>query len=328
MATADIHLVVSLRLVLIEDHQALREGLELLLGREGCDVVGTAGTAAEGQQLVEELAPDVALVDIRLGEDDGIDLTRRLLGEDPDRRIVLYTGSSDEELLFSGLDSGARGYALKDGSPRELVDALALVADGGSYVDPRLRPALLSRRSTERLPVAVEPGARDPGPSRPGLDRGAGGREARAVSRDGEDAHPQRHEQARGTHPRARDRDRAARGLHLAARRRGRGRAVVEADGLSRLRHDLRTPLTVVIGFAEIMAGDRPLTDAERRDYAERVLHAAIEIREMIDAVARLAIAAQLDLSDRREVADIRPVAWTDVLDGRSTAHVPSARRR
>jgi DNA-binding NarL/FixJ family response regulator len=143
---------VSLRLVLIEDHQALREGLELLLGREGCIVVGTAGTASEGQQLVEELAPDVALVDIRLGEDDGIDLTRKLLLGDPERRIVLYTGSSDEDLLFDGLDSGAAGYALKDGSPRELVDALALVADGGSYVDPRLRPALLSRRSTERLP--------------------------------------------------------------------------------------------------------------------------------------------------------------------------------
>jgi DNA-binding NarL/FixJ family response regulator len=141
---------MALRLVLIEDHQALREGLELLLGREGCDVVGTAGTAAEGRRLVEELAPDVALVDIRLGEDDGIDLTRRLLGADPDRRVVLYTGSADEELLFSGLDSGARGYALKHGSPRELVDALAQVAGGGSYVDPRLRPALLSRRSTER----------------------------------------------------------------------------------------------------------------------------------------------------------------------------------
>jgi DNA-binding NarL/FixJ family response regulator len=152
LPTADIHQVVPLRLVLIEDHQALREGLELLLGREGCDVVGTAGTAAEGRRLVEELAPDVALVDIRLGEDDGIDLTRSLLRGDPERRVVLYTGSADEELLFSGLDSGARGYALKDGSPRELVDALALVAGGGSYVDPRLRPALLSRRSTERLP--------------------------------------------------------------------------------------------------------------------------------------------------------------------------------
>ena len=143
---------MPLRLVLIEDHQALREGLELLLSREGCEVVGTAGTAVQGQRLVEELAPDVALVDIRLGEDDGIELTRRLLDADPERRIVLYTGSADEELLFSGLDSGARGYALKDGTPSELTTALNTVAEGGSYVDPRLRPALLSRRVTEHLP--------------------------------------------------------------------------------------------------------------------------------------------------------------------------------
>ena len=57
------------------------------------------------------------------------------------------------ELLLDGLDSGARGYARKDGSPRELVEALAQVAEGGSDVDPRLRPALLSRRTTERLPA-------------------------------------------------------------------------------------------------------------------------------------------------------------------------------
>lgn len=55
-------------------------------------------------------------------------------------------------------------------------------------------------------------------------------------------------------------------------------------EGVVRLRHDLRTPLTVVIGFAEIMAGERPLSDAQRRDYAERVLSAAMEIRDMIDA--------------------------------------------
>jgi signal transduction histidine kinase len=57
----------------------------------------------------------------------------------------------------------------------------------------------------------------------------------------------------------------------------------VAEDGLSRLRHDLRTPLTVVIGFAELLAGDRVLSDADRRDYAERVLTAAIEMRELID---------------------------------------------
>jgi DNA-binding NarL/FixJ family response regulator len=127
-----------LRLVLIEDHQALREGLELLLDREGLTVVGTAGTASAGRELVEQLAPDVALVDIRLGED-----------ADPERRIVLYTGSADVDLLISGLDSGARGYALKDGTPTELKTALRTVAEGGTYVDPRLHPALLSRKATQ-----------------------------------------------------------------------------------------------------------------------------------------------------------------------------------
>jgi DNA-binding NarL/FixJ family response regulator len=141
---------MPLRLVLIEDHQALREGLELLLGREGCQVVGTAGTAERGRELIEQLDPDVALVDIRLGEGSGINLTAELVDADPERRIVLYTGSNDIDLLYSGLDSGARGYALKDGTPSELTTALTTVAEGGTYVDPRLHPALLSRRATEK----------------------------------------------------------------------------------------------------------------------------------------------------------------------------------
>ena len=92
-----------LRLVLIEDHQALREGLELLLDREGLVVVGTAGTAREGRDLVERLNPDVSVIDIRLGEDSGIKLTAELVDAEPDRRIVLYTGSNDVDLLISGL---------------------------------------------------------------------------------------------------------------------------------------------------------------------------------------------------------------------------------
>jgi DNA-binding NarL/FixJ family response regulator len=143
---------VPLSVVLIEDHQALREGLELLLGREGLEVVGTAGSAREGRELINRTAPDVSLIDIRLGDESGIELTKELLDADRDRRVVLYTGSSDVELLISGLDSGARGYALKEGTPGELTAALNTVADGGTYVDPRLRPALLSRRATQRAP--------------------------------------------------------------------------------------------------------------------------------------------------------------------------------
>src|SRR6478609_3791309 len=140
---------MALRLVLIEDHQALREGLELLLGRAGIEVAGTAGTTEEGRALIERHDPDVALIDIALGgEESGIDLTAELIDKNPDRRIVLYTGSNEIELLISGLDSGARGYALKEGTQAELVNALQTVAEGGTYVDPRLHPALLSRKAT------------------------------------------------------------------------------------------------------------------------------------------------------------------------------------
>jgi DNA-binding NarL/FixJ family response regulator len=140
---------MPMRLVLIEDHQALREGLELLLGHNGFDVLGAAGSAEEGRALVERLKPDVALIDIALGEDSGIELTARLIDADADRRIVLYTGSNEIELLIKGLDSGARGYALKEGTQVELRTALTTVAEGGTYVDPRLHPALLSRRATQ-----------------------------------------------------------------------------------------------------------------------------------------------------------------------------------
>jgi len=144
---------VARRLVLIEDHDALREGLRLLLDREGWEVVGASGTAAEGRELVERLDPDVALVDIALGDDSGIELTAALVDAEPERRIVLYTGSTDVDQLISGLDSGARGYALKEGTPKELIGALDTVADGGTYVDPRLRPALLSAKATQTQSV-------------------------------------------------------------------------------------------------------------------------------------------------------------------------------
>jgi len=141
-----------LSLVLIEDHQALREGLELLLCREGLEVVGTTGSADEGRELVERHSPDVALIDVALGDESGIELTSALVDADPRRHVVLYTGSSDVDLLISGLDSGARGYALKEGTPSELTAALHTVAGGGTYVDPRLRPALLSHDATQRAP--------------------------------------------------------------------------------------------------------------------------------------------------------------------------------
>src|SRR3712207_2032905 len=136
------------KLVIVDDHEALREGLVALLAGQGLEVVGAAGNVAAGLDLVEHVEPDVALVDIRLPDGSGIDLTRELLGRRPELGVVLYTGDSDADLLYSGLDSGARGYALKAGSMDELLTAIRQVAAGGSYVDPRLDRVLLSPRAT------------------------------------------------------------------------------------------------------------------------------------------------------------------------------------
>ena len=91
-------------------------------------------------------------VDIRLPDGNGTDLTRDILARHPDLGIVLYTGDADVELLYEGLDSGARGYALKAGSMEELRAAIEQVAEGGSYVDPRLDRMLLSNPATSRVP--------------------------------------------------------------------------------------------------------------------------------------------------------------------------------
>jgi len=140
------------KVAIVDDHEALREGLERLLGDRGLDVVGTAGTAASAEDVIEQVEPDVAVIDIRLPDESGIDLTRRLLERRPGLAVLLYTGEADADLLYGGLDSGARGYALKAGALSELSAAIERVAAGGTYVDPRLDRVLLSDRATARVP--------------------------------------------------------------------------------------------------------------------------------------------------------------------------------
>ncbi len=144
------------KLVIVDDHEALREGLAALLQGQGMEILGAAGNVAAGLDLVEHAAPDVAIVDIQLPDGSGIDLTRELLARNSDLAVILYTGDSDAELLYSGLDSGARGYALKAGSMTELVGAIERIAAGGSYVDPRLDRILLSPREREIMHLMAE----------------------------------------------------------------------------------------------------------------------------------------------------------------------------
>lgn len=148
------------RVAIVDDHEAIREGLALLLDAAGLDVVGGVGTAAAAPDLVEQERPDVALVAPALPDGSGIELTRELLARHPDVQVLLYAGQADPDLVYAGLDCGARGYALKAGSGRELVEAIARVAAGGRYVDPRLDRVLASGRAVGRA-RSLSPRERD-----------------------------------------------------------------------------------------------------------------------------------------------------------------------
>ena len=150
----------GLNVVIVDDHVALRRGMELLLRRHGHHVVGTAGDAESAESLIQRRRPDVALIDLALPRESGAELTRRLLQADPKTRIVLYTGTADERELLDGLDAGAAGLALKSGDPEELEEAIRIVADGGEWLDPRLKP-LLERRNGNGRPHVLSPRERE-----------------------------------------------------------------------------------------------------------------------------------------------------------------------
>lgn len=129
-------------LILVEDHLALRKGLELLLRARGFHVVGVAAGEEEALRLLKARRPDVALVDLGLEGTSGVALVKRVLDHDPAAGVLIYTGSSDPQELDAAARCGARGFALKSIDSADLVAAIRAVAAGGIWIDPALAGAL------------------------------------------------------------------------------------------------------------------------------------------------------------------------------------------
>lgn len=140
-------------IVIVEDHPAIGEGIKILLERNGFDVVGLAGSATAGYDVIGSAKPDAALIDIGLPDESGVELARRLLRRDADLGIVFFTGVEDAVQLRDALDSGARGFVRKTAEPATIVAAVRAVAAGGSYVDREARAQLLHRDTTAGLRV-------------------------------------------------------------------------------------------------------------------------------------------------------------------------------
>jgi DNA-binding NarL/FixJ family response regulator len=138
--------------LIVDDHEVVREGLRLSLSRAPhIRVVGEASDGNSAVTMAERRRPDVVLMDVRMPGMDGLEATAKLLEAVPGAHVLIFTAYSERALLTRALDSGARGYILKEASHATLVRAIEKVAEGGSYVDPGLMPAFLEGRDREDL---------------------------------------------------------------------------------------------------------------------------------------------------------------------------------
>lgn len=141
---------MTISVFLLDDHEIVRRGLAQLLGMEDdIEIVGEAATAAQALARVPALRPDVALLDVRLPDGDGVSVCRDLRSAVvPPPACLMLTSYSDDEALFGAIMAGAAGYLLKQVAGVDLVGAVRTVADGGSLLDPRATAAVLQRLRT------------------------------------------------------------------------------------------------------------------------------------------------------------------------------------
>jgi DNA-binding NarL/FixJ family response regulator len=137
---------VSVRVLIADDQALVRGGFRMILeAKEDMEVVGEAGDGAEAVALVEQLQPDVVLMDVRMPGVDGIEATRRIAASGSAARIVILTTYDVDEYVFAALRAGASGFLLKDVRPPELTEAIRIVARGDALLAPGVTRRLLDR---------------------------------------------------------------------------------------------------------------------------------------------------------------------------------------
>jgi DNA-binding NarL/FixJ family response regulator len=137
---------MSVRVFLLDDHEVVRRGVrDLLEAQEDFEVVGEAGTAEEGLARIPPTHPDVAIIDMRLPDGNGVEVCREVRSEHPEIHCLILTSFSDDEALFDAIMAGAAGYLLKQIKGTDLVDAVRRVSSGQSLLDPQVTARVLER---------------------------------------------------------------------------------------------------------------------------------------------------------------------------------------
>jgi DNA-binding NarL/FixJ family response regulator len=150
--------VSNIRILLVDDHEIVREGLRALLSRrEGFHIVAQAGTVAESIVEAERTRPDIVVMDVRLPDGSGIEACREIREAMPETKVIILTSYADDDAVFASILAGASGYVLKQTRGRALADAIDAVARGESLLDPGI-----TQKVMERLRTSTERRAADP----------------------------------------------------------------------------------------------------------------------------------------------------------------------
>ena len=148
----------SISVFLLDDHEVVRRGVRDLLEAEpDITVIGEAGTASSALARIPALRPDVAVLDVRLPDGDGVSVCREIRSRMPEVACLMLTSFGDDEALFDAIMAGAAGYVLKQIRGTDLVGAVRTVATGESMLDPRAASQLMARlrdSSRKRDPLA------------------------------------------------------------------------------------------------------------------------------------------------------------------------------
>jgi two-component system response regulator DegU len=135
---------MTIRLMLVDDHRMLREGLRRSLEEEGFYVVGEAADGEAAVRLVPAAKPDVILMDVSMPDMDGVEATKRILQNAPEQRVVMLTMHADKDLIDQAIKAGAVGYLTKDCSIDEVIDAVRMAANGETALSPALAKTMLT----------------------------------------------------------------------------------------------------------------------------------------------------------------------------------------
>lgn len=141
----------SYRIILADDHALFLSGLNGLLSRRPeCEVVGTAANGAECLELIRTVPHDVVLMDIDMPVMDGIEATERAVAANPDERIITLSMHAEEAFYFRMVEAGAKGFILKSAELDEVVAAIRVVCEGGSFFSQELLQHLVGSLKTSR----------------------------------------------------------------------------------------------------------------------------------------------------------------------------------